>query len=116
VPRARLSFDVLTLRIARRTQDARKALRRIYKRDRYEKASVHAFCWGVDQLADYRNDPNAYFSERTWASILYDVLSSRVEDYSPLKAFQVVNGWLNAGELAQIHPRLAYFYLRACYG
>jgi hypothetical protein len=116
VPRAALSSDVIALRNARFTTDARKALRRIFNRDRYEKFSVYAFCWGVDQLADHWNDPNAYFSERTWASILYDSLRSNVENYSVPKAIQVVNGWLNVWNMAQIDPRLAYFYFRACYG
>jgi hypothetical protein len=116
VPRLRLRVDVFTLRTARNTADARNALRRIFNRDQYERFSVHAFCWGADQLADYWSDPNAYFSERTWASIFYDFLRSNVENYVVPKAVQVVNGWLNGWDMAQIHPRLAYFYFRACYG
>jgi hypothetical protein len=116
VPRARLSFDVLTLKYAPTTAAARRALRRIYNRDQYEKVSVHAFCWGVDQLADYANNPTTYFAEHTWRSIFFDFLRTYVEDYSLPQALQVVNGWTSVWNLAQIHPAFAYFHFRACYG
>lgn len=111
-----LSVDVFALKYAPTTADARKALRRIFNRDQYERVSVYAFCWGADQLADYRANPSAYFGQLTWRRILFDFLGRYVEDYAVPPALQVVNSWTSVWNMAQINPAAAAFYVRACYG
>jgi hypothetical protein len=114
-PRVGLTSDLVALRNAPDVKWASAALRRISKAgDRYERVAVKAFCWGVEQLANYLDDAKAYFSEPTWESIFFEFLQASVQDYYHPYAVQVVDRFLTVLNLAQMHPLAAIFYLRAC--
>jgi hypothetical protein len=109
-----LHVRVSELDAAQTSTEANATLRRIYFwGDRYEKLMVHAFCTGMDWLADQASDTRV--STLSWQAFFDGYLARFVRGYFEPRAVQVVDTWLSAFDMAKISPPIAFFYFRACY-
>jgi hypothetical protein len=116
VAAATLSHHVINLRFAQYTSEARTALVKIYRRGRYENVSVYAFCWAIERLADYYPSTAYHYPNASWRKIFFDFIFRYIRDAYVPRAIKVVESWTDVWDMAQINPRLAVFYARACYG